>query len=103
MSKLSGLVSVLSLVVQEAGRSKRLAGSSPPLAAGKKPTVAGLSHPTRVCSAGQGTASWVQSCHAWGWHSGSGCLHAAEGSWDLRMPCGVHWLEIRAVLLGDLP
>ncbi|XP_063086306.1 actin-binding LIM protein 2 isoform X7 [Cavia porcellus] len=33
MSKLSGLVSVLSLVVQEAGRSKRLAGSSPPLAA----------------------------------------------------------------------
>ncbi|KAM4854439.1 actin-binding LIM protein 2 isoform 2-T2 [Thomomys bottae] len=33
VSKLSGLVSVLSLVVQEAGRSKRLAGSSPPLAA----------------------------------------------------------------------
>ncbi|XP_021115984.1 actin-binding LIM protein 2 isoform X3 [Heterocephalus glaber] len=33
MSKLSGLVSVLSLVVQEAGRSKRLAGPSSPLAA----------------------------------------------------------------------
>ncbi|XP_023555621.1 actin-binding LIM protein 2 isoform X6 [Octodon degus] len=33
VSKLSGLVSVLSLVVQETGRSKRLAGSSPPLAA----------------------------------------------------------------------
>eukprot|EP00072_Mus_musculus_P035392 XP_006503978.1 PREDICTED: actin-binding LIM protein 2 isoform X10 [Mus musculus] len=33
MSKLSGLVSVLSLVVQEAGRSKRWAGLSPPQAA----------------------------------------------------------------------
>ncbi|XP_019065819.1 actin-binding LIM protein 2 isoform X2 [Fukomys damarensis] len=33
VSKLSGLVSVLSLVVQEAGRCKRLAGPSPPLAA----------------------------------------------------------------------
>ncbi|XP_029400942.1 actin-binding LIM protein 2 isoform X2 [Mus pahari] len=33
MSKLSGLVSVLSLVVQEAGRSKRRAGLSPPQAA----------------------------------------------------------------------
>ncbi|XP_055479783.1 actin-binding LIM protein 2 isoform X1 [Psammomys obesus] len=32
MSKLSGLVSVLSLVVQEAGRSKRRAGLSPPQA-----------------------------------------------------------------------
>lgn len=37
MSQLSGLMSVLSLVVRKAGRSKRLEGPSPPQAAGKEP------------------------------------------------------------------
>ena len=38
ISKLSGLMSVLSLVVHKAGCSKRLEGPSPLRAAGKKPT-----------------------------------------------------------------
>lgn len=44
ISKLSGLMSVLSLVVHKAGCSKRLEGPSPPQAAGKKPTP-GMSLP----------------------------------------------------------
>ena len=39
ISKLSGLMSVLSLVVHKGGCSKRLEGPSPPQAAGKEPTL----------------------------------------------------------------
>lgn len=44
ISKLSGLMSALSLMVHKAGCSKRLEGPSPPQAAGKEPTL-GVSLP----------------------------------------------------------
>lgn len=63
ISKLSGLMSVLSLVVHKAGCSQRLEGLSPPQAAGKEPTlgaslVSAARSPASVSVAG-GEGPWA--------------------------------------------
>lgn len=63
VSKLSGLMSVLSLVVHKAGCSQRLEGLSPPQAAGKEPTLGASSvsaarSPASVSVAG-GEGPWA--------------------------------------------
>lgn len=67
VSKLSGLISVLSLVVHEAGCSNRLEGPSPPQAAGKEPTLGvSLRQPWSPWQVAKDTGGLLSLSRAWG-------------------------------------
>lgn len=76
VSRLSGLMSVLSVVVHKAGCSQRLEGLSPPRAAGKEPNLGASSvsvaRPPASASAAGGEGPW-------GFPFVVPCVHGASG------------------------
>lgn len=103
ISKLSGLMSVLSLVVHKAGCSKRLEGPSPLQAAGKEPTLGvSLLWPRSPWWVGKepgfsfhcsvhGARGLVREALSWAW-STAGCPHVMYltlRAWRYRQPRGV--------------
>lgn len=112
ISKLSGLMSVLSLVVHKAGCSKRLEGPSPPQAAGKEPTLGmSLLWPRSLWQVAKdtGVSPLIVPCMGvsdLAWEAQDGSLP----NWMRRtvnLPsCDLShhaWLEIMSARLGDNP